>query len=221
MARFCTACGKEIAQGVAFCTECGTKAPADTAPQATETVTAAAPVHTPPSPKPPPSQQVYTPPVQPVAPVPSAVVPQAIDPANKVVGTGAYFGLMILFSLPIVGFIACIVMAFLPKNKNLKNYARAMLIWSIITLVVVGLLALLFSVLLNSVTNLINQSLGENFGGIGDVFSQLGAGSDPTGDSGISGGGLGGLGDLFSQFGELSQQMEQLENGGLGGLPSE
>ena len=30
----CTNCGKEIADGVAFCTECGTKAPADTPQEA-------------------------------------------------------------------------------------------------------------------------------------------------------------------------------------------
>jgi len=42
MAKFCTNCGKEIADGVAFCTECGTPAPADTpqqAPKPQETAT--------------------------------------------------------------------------------------------------------------------------------------------------------------------------------------
>lgn len=29
MVRFCTNCGKEIADGIAFCTECGTPTPAE------------------------------------------------------------------------------------------------------------------------------------------------------------------------------------------------
>ena len=42
---------------------------------------------------------------------------------------GAFFGLIVLFSIPIIGWIACIILAFAPKNKNIKNYARAKLIW--------------------------------------------------------------------------------------------
>ena len=110
MAKFCTECGKEIAQGVAFCTECGTKAPADPETATTETVTEAKDtkveppvVHTPPA-QSYQAQQTYTQP--------------APDPASKVVGTGAYFGLLLLFAIPIIGQIACLIMAFAPKNKN-------------------------------------------------------------------------------------------------------
>lgn len=38
MAKFCTECGKEIADGVSFCTECGAKAP-DTPTAKVEAVT--------------------------------------------------------------------------------------------------------------------------------------------------------------------------------------
>ena len=124
MAKFCTECGKEIAAGVAFCTECGTKAPADPVSATTETVTEAKDtkvetpvVHTPPA-QSYPAQQTYTHP--------------APDPTSKVVGTGAYFGLMLLFAIPIIGQIACLIMAFAPKNKNIKHFARAQLIWTVI-----------------------------------------------------------------------------------------
>ncbi len=216
MAKFCTECGKEIAAGVAFCTECGTKTPADPVTATAETVTEVKEtkvetpvIHTPP-------EQSYQVQQNYQQPAPTVNVPPAPDPTNKVVSTGAYFGLMLLFSLPIIGFFASIIMAFVPKNKNLKNYARAILIWTIIALVIAGLLVLLISLLLNSLTDVINQTLGEDFGGIGEVFNQFNGGGDPTGGIGssdVSGGG--GLGDLFNQFGQLSEQMEQFQNGGL------
>ena len=54
------------------------------------------------------------------------------DARNKIVSTPAFLGYMILFGIPIIGFIACIIMSFAPKRKNLKNYARATLIKSCI-----------------------------------------------------------------------------------------
>lgn len=48
---------------------------------------------------------------------------------NAVVTTGAFFGLNLLFSLPAIGWIICLIMAFAPKNKNIKNFARSKLIW--------------------------------------------------------------------------------------------
>lgn len=54
---------------------------------------------------------------------------------NKVVSTGAFFGLNLLFSLPGIGWIICIIMAFAPQNKNIKNYARSKLIWLVIGIV--------------------------------------------------------------------------------------
>ena len=186
MAKFCTECGKEIAQGVAFCTECGTKAPADPATATTETVTEAKDtkvetpvVHTPPA-QSYPAQQTYTPP--------------APDPASKVVGTGAYFGLMLLFAIPIIGQIACLIMAFAPKNKNIKHFARAQLIWMVIAIVLIGILVALLSVLTNTLMDYINQLTDGQF-------------SD--------------FGDLFGQLGDLEGLTEQFQNGGLEGLPIE
>ena len=55
--------------------------------------------------------------------------------ANKVAGVGTFFGLQLLFALPIIGWIACIICAFAPENQNVKNYARATLIWLLIAVV--------------------------------------------------------------------------------------
>lgn len=131
MTKFCTKCGKEIAADMAFCTECSAKAPAAPEIKAAEPVTEATqprvetkvetPVHTP-SAQTYQAQQTYTTPSQ------TTYAPPAPDLTSKVVGTGAYFGLMLLFALPVIGFIACIIMAFAPKNNNIKHYARPTLI---------------------------------------------------------------------------------------------
>ena len=185
MAKFCTECGKEIKEGVAFCTECGTKAPADPVTATTETVTEAKDtkvetpvVHTPAQSYQ--AQQTYTQP--------------APDPTSKVVGTGAYFGLMLLFAIPIIGQIACLIMAFAPKNKNIKHFARAQLIWMVIAIVLIGILVALLSVLTNTLMDFIKESTGGEFSNWGDIFSNLG---------------------------DLEGLTEQFQNGGLEGLPIE
>ncbi len=177
MAKFCTECGKEIADGVAFCTECGTKAPADPVTETTETVTetveakAETPaVHTPPA-QTNQAQQTYAQPQ-------TSYASPAPDPTNKVVGTGAYLGLMLLFAIPIIGQIACIIMAFAPKNKNIKHFARAQLILMIIAIVLIGILVALLSVLTNTLMDFIKESTGGEFSNWGDIFSNLG---DPEG----------------------------------------
>ncbi len=170
MAKFCTECGKEIAAGVAFCTECGTKAPADPAHQTAETMTEVktgpkvevsheAPLHTPPAPDYQ-AQQTYNQPAQTVC------APPAPDSATKAVGTGTYFGLMLLFALPIVGIISVIAMSFGAKNKNIKNFAKANLIWAIIAFVlsiatIIGMIAIG-----NSILEYIKQTLE---GSLGDI----------------------------------------------------
>ena len=165
MAKFCTECGKEIADGVAFCTECGTKAPADPVSATTETVTEAKDtkvetpvVHTPPA-QSYQAQQTYTQP--------------ALDPTSKVVGTGAYFGLMLLFAIPIIGQIACLIMAFAPKNKNIKHFARAQLIWMVIGIIIAALVIGGIILLVNTFSDYIAEATGGEFNGLGDLFEQF------------------------------------------------
>ena len=248
MAKFCTECGKEIREGVAFCTECGTKAPADSVSATTETVTEAKEtkvetpvVHTPPAqsyqpqqqiPPQPPQQQIPPQPPQQAYPQPQQVYAQpvyqqpiyaqpAADPTTKVASTGTYFGLMLLFALPIIGFIACIIMAFAPKNKNIKHFARAMLIWTIIGLVIGGLLVAGLMALSNVLTDLMNQATGgelgeliDQLGGLGDLLDQLGGLGDLLDQ-------LGDLGDVMDQMGDIQDIMDQIPTDGLEGLPVE
>ena len=161
MAKFCTECGKEIAEGIVFCTECGAKAPATMStkvetvtdntvpPQAQTTQTYQA-------------QQTY----QQTTPRQTAVQTVAAEPVSKVVGTGTYFALMLLYALPIIGIISVIVMASKAKNKNLKNFAKANLIWAIIAVIlsisiIIGIIALG-----NSFMEYIKQALE---GSLGDL----------------------------------------------------
>lgn len=69
---------------------------------------------------------MQTPAAQPVyAPVPN----------TGVVGTGYYFGMMLLFAIPVIGWILCLETALSNKNQSKKNFAKAMLIWLIIGLI--------------------------------------------------------------------------------------
>lgn len=179
MARFCTECGKEIADGIAFCTECGTPAPKEEAAQqpvkepVTATVTAQV-AQAPAQPQPSyqqPAQQSYQ--QQTYAPT---AAPQEIKPKGGkygVVGTGAYFGLMLLFAIPVIGWIACIIMAFAPKNENIKHFAKAMMIWIIIGIVLSVAAYFVFRWLSGSITDYINQMTDGAFGDWKDIFGQL------------------------------------------------
>lgn len=180
MAKFCTSCGKEIDDGVAFCTECGTPAPADTPQEALKPQETAAqpapeapreqeaPAQTaftpPPTPEPASRQQTYTQPVY-QSPAPAS--------ESKVVGTGAFFGLIFLFAIPVIGWLACLIMAFAPKNKNIKHYARAMLIWLIIGLVFAVIGYFVFRWLGGALLDYINQATDGTFGEWGDIFEQF------------------------------------------------
>lgn len=181
MARFCTGCGSELRDGAAFCTECGAKAgqPANQQPPVSQSIPQSAP-----QPAAQPAPQ-YTP--QPAA----QPVPAAEDP-NKVVGTGAFFGMMLLFSIPVIGWIVCLVMAFAPKNENIRHFARANLIWLIIALLIAGLISLAVSALVDFVTPYIEQINAGDFGALGEY------------------------GEIFEQFGDLRDILAGLET-----LPAE
>ena len=166
MAKFCTECGSEIRNGIAFCTNCGAKTEqAAPAPQQMPEITPAS------------------------RPAPQ---PKAEVTADKTVGTGAFFGLMFLFSLPVLGWLICLIVAFAAKNKNIKHFAKAMLIWLVIALVVSALLGLAVNALIHSATAYVEQAVGE-MGAIGN-----------SGD-------LGELTELIGQFASLSDMMGQLE----------
>ena len=193
MAKFCTGCGREIADGVAFCTECGTPAPADTpqqAPKPQETATeqtiqapnpqtSAQPAPEAPSEQAAPTQTAFTPPPQPEPARQQQTYTQSAyqSPApareSKVVGTGAFFGLIFLFAIPVIGWLACLIMAFASKNKNIKHYARAMLIWIVIGLVFAVIGYFVFRWLGGALMDYINQATDGAIGEWGDILEQF------------------------------------------------
>lgn len=64
--------------------------------------------------------------VAPARPVPTRPVSAApAAPAPKLLGPWAYFGLQLLFSIPIVGFIFLIIFSLDNSNLNRRNYARS------------------------------------------------------------------------------------------------
>lgn len=145
MARFCSECGNPMVDGFSFCSQCGAKALDEPVVTASNAPVVEAPVVEEPLIQEPPF--VYTP--APPAPAPVYEDPApAPAPTYPAVSTGVYFWLMLLFSLPVVGFICTVIFSFAPKNPSLKHFSRAVLIWMLVGLILCGILAglvLLFS----------------------------------------------------------------------------
>lgn len=97
---FCRNCGAALADNAAVCSSCGTAVtpiqPANEAP-------AAAP------------QQ----------PVCERIVTNVIPEENRPLSPWAYFGLQLLFAIPIVGFVFLIVFSCNGSNINRRNFARS------------------------------------------------------------------------------------------------
>ncbi len=157
MAKFCTGCGMELNDGLMFCTSCGTKVPEGVPAEVDvvkEEIRAAAEVkqeQVPIQEQPP--QQQYIPPQQHTPPS------QAIQPAeNHSASTAHFFWMMLVYALPLIGWLICIIMAFAPKNESKKHFARAILIWGIVGIVI-------------SIIGLITMSLLG--GGIAEILSEI------------------------------------------------
>lgn len=120
---------------------------------------------------PPASQMQYAQPVQPVyAPQQTA---QTDDKRSDTVGTAYYFFMQLLFSIPIIGFFACIISACSGNNKSKKNFSRAYLIWLIIGIVlsIVSVIALIS--IGKSLVEYINSQLGGEYGNMGELIGQF------------------------------------------------
>lgn len=120
---FCPACGNILEENAKFCASCGasieeTPAPAEVAA---------------------PDPVSYTP-----SPRKKNAIPEEYQPLSP----WAYFGLQILFAIPIVGFIFLIIFSINGSNLNRRNFARSY--WC--SLIIIGgvllvclILALLFT----------------------------------------------------------------------------
>lgn len=168
---FCTNCGAEIAEGKKFCSVCGTKiadmpAPqsqpeqADPAQQTSPRLILATPEILEPKAEPEPEnfQQIFQQPQSAQQPAPQYTPPPSISngetPPKKgskyaPVGTFGYIGRIILFFIPVIGWIAALIMSFGKGNINGRNFSRAILVLTCVGIVIVAVaivLCLLWSV---------------------------------------------------------------------------
>jgi hypothetical protein len=104
-------------------------------------------------------------------------------------GTGSYIGHSILFAIPVVGWLVCVIMAFAAKNLNKRHYARAVLIFFIIGAVLSVVLYFLFSWVWDTAAEYLRQYINDATGGAAGDLGALG----DIGD-------LGGLLDLLKEL---------------------
>ena len=154
----CTNCGAPLNENAKFCTSCGTKVEAKTAepiPPLSEIPQAPA--------VPEMAFSYENPGARPENPYenPSAYAAYYQQPANpadmlppqyKPLSPWAYFGLNILYSIPLIGFIFLIVFTFSDGNINRRNHARSYwcsLLLSIILLVIIVILVITLGISYN------------------------------------------------------------------------
>ena len=124
---FCKQCGAVLEENLKFCPACGAELEEVAAPVETE-VTIPTPVTHTPSPR----KKKIT----------ADQLPEEYQPLSP----WAYFGLQILFAVPIVGFIFLIIYSINGSNVNRRNFARSY--WcSLIIVGVVLLLVFLFALI--------------------------------------------------------------------------
>ena len=69
-----------------------------------------------------------------------------------------YIGYEILFGLPGIGFIICIILAIVAKNKNVKNFALAQIIMAIVIAVVTFVVALVSGLSMSDLTSQLSEA---------------------------------------------------------------
>lgn len=158
MAKICSNCGKELNDNAVFCTECGTKLVQE--PVAVSAEPEASPICEPQEAAQPVEEKKETAPPQPQpAPVPTPKVTQSkpatapakaqkatdVPPVGKYAPTSvmAFFGMIILFSVPIIGWITCFVLCFAAKKQSTKNFARALTILFLVCVILLSILTVI------------------------------------------------------------------------------
>ncbi len=164
MAKFCTGCGKELTDGLMFCTDCGTKVPESTPAQSDgikeEASVAAEVKQEQVSVQEPPVQQPsnqYIPPQQTQQSPQQPPMQVAQQRENHSASTAHFFWMMLVYSLPLIGWLICIIMAFAPKNESKKHFARAILIWGIVGIVISIIGLIIMSLLGGGIAELLSE----------------------------------------------------------------
>ncbi|MBE6573088.1 MAG: zinc ribbon domain-containing protein [Ruminococcaceae bacterium] len=150
MAKICTNCGKENRDNMTFCADCGTKLPA-AAPVGVNEFEAdptmrATPIQMKTAPAPAPA------PVKEKTKVKKEKTEDSSD--SKAPSTGIFLMYKIIFAVPIIGWVAALIMAFTAPDKAIKSYARATLIWVLVWLVVA---IIIYNVVIGMVNNYISS----------------------------------------------------------------
>ncbi len=152
-------------------------------------------------------QTVYT-----EEPVTCAPAPEQDAARVAPVSTAAFFGYKVLYGIPVIGWILCLVFSFTQKNVNKRNFARATLIGLIISLVitcVIGFVAV--KVAEHFIQQMAFEALGGEMGDIGavkDVLDELKDGKYDHVIQRIEDG-------EFGEHPELSGLMDDLRDGGI------
>ena len=102
---------------------------------------------------------------------PKPVVDPPTDPKYTVVSTMAYFGLALVFSIPVIGFITCLIMTFAARNRNLRHFAASVLIWKVIGLLLTALIGVAVFLLAKSLSVALSAALKD--GNFSDIVSSV------------------------------------------------
>ncbi len=180
----CPSCGAPLSENAKFCTQCGAAMASFPKPEA-------API--PKAPEPPVMPYTPEPPVTPYTPEPvkmpepnpyesaqftaqysQSYYNQPVDPSAslppqyKPLGAWAYFGLNILYSIPVIGFIFLIVFSFSDSNINRRSHARSY--WCGL-LIYIALVIIIFVILLaTGGLGAIADAMEEAFELVADIY---------------------------------------------------
>ena len=150
----CPKCGAELPAGTKFCTECGTNLESEQKEQKKTAV---------PGQEPAAQQHIYMDPP----------APHMVPAGSETVSVGAFFWLTVLFHVPVIGLLACLILAFAPGKKSLQNFARANLIRALIGLLLFALTCLMFRLLLPKMKTAAEDFLGEAAEELYDIGESL------------------------------------------------
>ena len=148
----CPNCGSQLEEGARFCLNCGASVPETYAPaptyyeqpsyeQPAQPAYQSAPTY-----YEQPVQSAYQSAPTAYQPAPNYVnnyimTSDNIPPQNRPLSGWAYWGLDLLFAVPIIGFIFQIVFTFSNGNINRRNFARSKWCWFIIYTIIFLILA--------------------------------------------------------------------------------
>lgn len=76
------------------------------------------------------------------------------DPKYKPLTAWNYFGLQLLFSVPVIGFIFLIIFAISPKNINRRSFARSYFCYYLVVAVIMVILVAtgLFGIIMDAMS---------------------------------------------------------------------